>query len=156
MLGALTMPLPNDLAASPNQRAETRHWQLDYDVVARRINRAPSSLEQQLLKPDLLPVGRGLRLASGGTLRLDAPFERAIDGPEGGWRAHARLIGHGPRVVRYSRVDVVIAPWSDEVCELRVVPRSRRLHRWGTWRLRRYWRLAHDAADHLVPLLRSG
>lgn len=151
------MPLPNELVASPNQRAETRQWRLDCDVVARRIDRAPSSLERRLSNADLRPAGRGgLRLASGGTLRLDAPFERGIGGPEGGWRAPARLIGHGPRVVRYSRVDVVVAPWSDEVCELRVVPRSRRLHQWGTWRQRRYWRLAHDAADRLVPLVRSG
>lgn len=128
----------------------------EHDVIARRIDRAPPSLGRLLANPHVLPVGAKVPLGSDGSLRLDAPFEPHVRGSLKEWRTSGRLIGHGPRLVRYSRVDLLIAPWSDDACELRVAPRSRHLHQWGARRLRRYYRLAHDAADRLLPMLRSG
>lgn len=129
---------------------------LEFDVVARRVNRSPSSLGRLLSNPRVVSAGEKVPLGTGGELRLDAPFELDVRGPSDGWRTRGRLIGRGPRLVPYSRVDVLIAPWSEHSCELRVEPRSRHLHRWGAQRLRRYYRLAHAAADHLVSVLTSG
>jgi hypothetical protein len=94
-------------------------------------------------------------LGAHGTLRIDSPFEDETRGSVGGWRARARLVGRGPRLAHHARVEIVVAPWSDDVCELQVTPRSHRLHHWGERRLRRYWRLAHAAADEVRPLLES-
>lgn len=135
---------------------ERRPWELESDIVARRLNRGPAPLGRLLSEPRTLPAGIPLPIGDNGTLRLDAPFERHICGPLGGWRATGRLTGHGPRLVRWARVELLIAPWSDDACELLVVPRSVHLRQWGPRRLRRYYGLAHAAADHLLVDLGSG
>lgn len=122
---------------------------LDYDVVTRRIPASLTSLVRRLANVDeTLPGGR-LELDGWGALRLAGPFERRERGRPEEWRTWGRLTGHGPRLVPYARVDLAIAPWSEDACELRVVPRSHHLHKWGARRLRRYFLLAHAAADHL-------
>jgi hypothetical protein len=56
----------------------------------------------------------------------------------------------GPR--RF-RVIVDVAEWSDDACELRVRPVSRHVGRWSQRRQRRYFALAHAAADAFVHLV---
>lgn len=64
-----------------------------------------------------------------------------------------RLVGSGPRLTRFTRVDIEISSVSPHTLELRMLPRSRHIHGWGTRRQRRYFRLAHAAADHLQQVL---
>ncbi len=64
-----------------------------------------------------------------------------------------RLVDSGPRLTRFTRVDIEIWAVSPHTLELRMLPRSLRIHRWGTRRQRRYFRLAHAAADHLQQFL---
>lgn len=146
-LACVTTPFPGTLLVAHHDP-----W-IGSDDVARRINRTPLVLGI-LSDPVPLAGGATLALATAGTLRLDAAFERSSSGADK-WRSHGRLVGQGPRLVLFSRVEVLIAPWSRDACELRVIPRSRYLHRWGRRRLRRYWQLAHAAADALVPILLS-
>ena len=64
----------------------------------------------------------------------------------------ARVLGLTPRAERRLgrfHVIVEVAEWSDEACELRVRPVSRRIGRWSSRRQRRYFGLAHAAADAL-------
>jgi hypothetical protein len=67
--------------------------------------------------------------------------------------ARGRLVSAGPRLPRCARVDIEISATSSRTVELLVRPRSRHIHRWGTRRQRRYFRLAHAAADHLQRVL---
>jgi len=103
----------------------------------------------------VLPVGRALPLGQEGNLRVDTAFahDTGDAGALGGWRAQGRLVGRGLRLAHHARVEIVVAPWSEDACELQVAPRSHRLPHWGERRRRRYWRLAHAAADEVLPLL---
>jgi hypothetical protein len=60
-----------------------------------------------------------------------------------------RLVGAGPRLARFTRVDIEISSVSPHTLELRMLPRSRHIHGWGIRRQRRYFGLAHAAADPL-------
>jgi hypothetical protein len=64
-----------------------------------------------------------------------------------------RLVGSGPRLTRFTRVEIEISSVSPHGLELRMLPRSRHIHGWGMRRQRRYFRLAHAAADHLQRVL---
>ena len=68
-------------------------------------------------------------------------------------RLSGRLVGSGARLTRFTRVDIEISPVSPHGLELRMLPRSRHIHGWGLRRQRRYFRLAHAAADHLQQVL---
>jgi MFS family permease len=133
--------------------AEFRHVWPERDVT-RRVNRPWPTVERLLSDPELLP-GCSVSLGACGALRLDGRIDPSSGGTRDQWSACGRVVGRGPRLVRFSRIDVVITPWSSDACELRVVPRSRFVHRWGERRLRRYWRLAHAAADALLSALMS-
>jgi hypothetical protein len=126
-------PLPDP------RRRRADGWR-EFDVITRRVDQPPG---------DDLPIGRDFSLGRFGTLRLDGPFEHHGEV----WDARGRVIGRGPRLARYSRVEVVITPWSDDDYQLRVQPRSSFLPRWGERRQRRYFDLAHAAADRLLPIL---
>jgi hypothetical protein len=129
--------------------ARIRSWGRDEtETVTRRVLRPAADAEA----PEL-PIGQPMPLSVGGSLRLDAPFVNEIRGSVGGWRTRGRLVGRGLRLAHHARVEIVLAPWSDDVCELQLAPRSHRLHHWGERRRRRYWRLAHAAADEVRPLL---
>jgi hypothetical protein len=119
-------------------------------VVVRRINTSPSEVAQRIVW-DGEPPGR-LALAGLGELRVEG--QGRPDPAEAGdvWQISSRLVGTGPRIARFSRVDIEIRPASSHAVELRLRPRSRHIHRWATRRHRRYFRLAHAAADRLVEL----
>lgn len=123
--------------------------------VTRRVDRPWSTVERLLADPDVFPPGYSDSLGDCGTLRLDGRFDRGSRDLGDLWTARGRVVGRGPRLVLFSRVDVLVTPWSTDACELRVVPCSRSLHRWGARRLHRYWRLAHAAADLLLGVLRD-
>jgi hypothetical protein len=126
----------------------------EHEVVTRRVDRAEATLGPVLMSDNpAVPVGRPVPLGHDGNLRVDTPFAHDDAGALGGWRAQGRLVGRGLRLAHHARVEIVVAPWSDDSCELQVAPRSHRLHQWGERRRRRYWRLAHAAADEVVPLL---
>jgi hypothetical protein len=102
----------------------------------------------RLPKPDeTLSIG-GSRSA----LVIESPFEPAV----GEWRAYGRLVNAGWAPPRDERVELVISAWSETAAELRVVPHSTHFRRWGARRLRRWFRLAHEAADALAERLTSG
>jgi hypothetical protein len=96
--------------------------------------------------------GNEIWLRDGAALRLDTPFSAQPD-PMRQCSAGGRLIDRGSRLIWFRRVAVVVSAWSAQAVEVRVVPASTCLHRWGTRRLARYFRLAHDAADSIAELL---
>lgn len=64
--------------------------------------------------------------------------------------ARSRLHARGLHVTRLARVTVEITPGLCHGWELTIRPISRRVPNWGQRRSRRYFHLAHTAADRLV------
>lgn len=126
----------------PDLRRRRQDSWREFDVITRRVDPTAAS-------PSRFGAGTELDLGPVGRLRLDEPFVAADDDP-GCWRARGRVIGRGPRLARYARVEVVLQPWSADTHQLRIVPRSPFLPRWGVRRRRRYYDLAHAAADRLL------
>jgi hypothetical protein len=122
-------------------------------VVARRVNRSTLLVQQLLLDSTVFDQGTTLYFDPIGTLRFDEPFAAIRSTPSPAWRATARLRGCGLRFVRYARVELEVAAWSDDASELRLRPVSRRVTRWGPRRQRRYFALAHRGADVVLELL---
>ena len=137
----------------PDPRHRRSDGWCEFDVITRRIDRPPEALARVLNHPGMLPVHEDVSVGRRGSLRLDKPFEHLEVDDADVWETTGRVIGRGPRIARYARVEVVIAPWSNAAYQLRVLPRSRFLPRWGQHRQRRYFDLAHAAADRLVPIL---
>ena len=119
-------------------------------VVVRRINTSPSELAQRIVWEGEPPAR--LALEGLGELRTDGQGRPEPAHAGDVWQISSRLVGSGPRLARFSRVDIEIRPASSHAVELRLLPRSRHIHRWATRRHRRYFRLAHAAADRLVEL----
>lgn len=124
----------------------------DAAVVSRRIGvgavRLTELLEQQPLD-DLHLESEGVprgRLVLDGALE-PTPLVRPT------WAGAGRLYGRGPRIARYARVHVWISAWSDDAVELQIRPVCRYPFNWGRRRRRRYFELAHLAADHVWLLL---
>jgi hypothetical protein len=124
-----------------------------FEVVARRVNRSTPLVEQLLLDSTVFDRGTMLYLGPIGTLRFDEPFAAIRSTPSPAWQATARLRGCGPRFVRYARVELEVAAWSDDASELRLRPVSRRVTLWPPRRQRRYFALAHRGADVILELL---
>jgi hypothetical protein len=112
----------------------------DFDVVTRRCNQRVSSVGPALAS--VPPVV--------GELCFTEAFRAFGDERFPGWRASGRLYGSDLRLVRYTRVHIEVNGWSEQSCEVRVRPVTRRIANWGKRRRHRYYRLAHDAADELV------
>jgi hypothetical protein len=124
-----------------------------FEVVARLVNRSTLLVQQLLLDSTVFDQGTMLYLGPIGTLRFDEPFAAIRSTPSPAWQATARLHGCGLRFVRYARVELEVAAWSDDASELRLRPVSRRVTRWAPRRQRRYFALAHRAADVILELL---
>lgn len=123
------------------------------EVVTRRINQPSTRVAQVLLDSTVFGAGDVVQLGPSGVLRIDKPFSVMPSGPTRAWHTTGRLYGRGPRIVRYARVELEIAAWSDGASELRLIPIARHLTQWGTRRQRRYFRLAHAGADVVLELL---
>jgi hypothetical protein len=68
-------------------------------------------------------------------------------------RARGRFRPAGRSLVPVARVDIEIVPWSAGACEVQVRPVARSVPSWGRARSRRFYLLAHRAAEHLVSEL---
>ena len=134
-------------ASAPLRSPATATW--SDPVVVRRIT-TPAEVAHGIVwggdAPTRIPLGRL------GELRVDS--QRRLDASDSteSWQMRSRLLGAGPRIALFSRVDIEIRRESSRSVELRLLPRSRHIHRWATRRQRRYFRLAHAAADRLVQL----
>lgn len=124
-----------------------------FHAVSRRINRPPIWVEEILTDPHVFAAGRVFPLGGEGSLQLHGPFEVRGRSSPVTWQVRGRLLGRGPRLVRYARVEIEVTPWSDRACELRVRPVARRPMTWGGRRQERYFAAAHAASDHLLRLL---
>ena len=115
--------------------------------MTRRIHLPPGAVEWFRSAPagTAVEVARRPRRV----FRFDGPCAPSRRGQIEGWRRPGRIVMQGWHLVRYARVDVELLPWSPWDAELRVVPRSLRLARWGGRRRRRYFDVAHDAGDAL-------
>jgi hypothetical protein len=122
-------------------------------VVARRIDRASTSLPQLLTDPTRFAPRTPLALGPDGVLRIDTPFSATGSWTAPRWTTTGRLYGRGPRLALFARVEVEVSAWSDRTGELRLRPVGQHLGLWGRRRQRRYFALAHRSADRMVQLL---
>lgn len=124
---------------------------IEWVTVSRRVDRPPSRVGSMLSHPATTNRLRSVELASRGRLEL-GPFA-PVPGAARGWRAAGRLVVRGPRLVRHARISVSVTAWTSGACEVRLEPFARRPLTWGARRQRRYFGLAHDAADLLWRIL---
>jgi hypothetical protein len=118
--------------------------------VTRRIGASATTLARRI---DGDPGLRRIRLDRRGELRVDQPAQPDPVGSTTRWHAGGRLVGSGPLLARSTRIDIEVSAASSDTVELRLVPRSRHIHWWATGRQRRYFQLAHAAADELEQVL---
>ena len=123
-------------------------------VVVRWVHHASTPVDQVLADVTTFPIAASISVGAGGTLRLDRPFARSTDANgKAAWRAYGRVVTPGASMVRFARVEIAVMVWSDELSEVNVRSRARRLLSWGERRQRRYFALAHDAAAYVARAL---
>jgi len=123
-------------------------------VLQRRVNQPFGAVGRVVADPWLLPGGTQIALTDDAVLRLEEPFGVAfpvfgVDGAS--WAAHASI--RTPRGRVLERIELELNIWDEHATELLVRPCARSPHRWRARRLRRYFRLAHLAADALTAVL---
>ena len=84
-------------------------------------------------------------------LRLDEPFRAVRDSWYPRWRATAALLDEHGRAA--TTVELEVGAWSADASRLQLRPTSRHPERWSRRRLRRYFALAHLAADQTASAL---
>jgi hypothetical protein len=124
--------------------------------VTRTVDRRFAAISTDIESVPEFRAGSVVVLSGVGSMIFVSKFERQEIGDTAMWHALARLVGRGPRVCRYARIEVQLIPWSATATELRITPRSRCVHLWGVRRRRRYWLLAHRAASVLKEILLAG
>jgi hypothetical protein len=67
------------------------------------------------------------------------------------WCGTARLLTARSRLV--ATVEVEVSMWSDDATSVTIRPAAKHPERWRAWRLRRYFPLAHRAADATAGLV---
>jgi hypothetical protein len=146
------------LSARPNfGRPQLDHEVLDARnfVLERWIDRPPHPVIDVLRDPRIVAPPWGFALEDGGTLLVDDAPQPAlfpiVRGYES-WHATARLLNRRGRTV--ARLDVEIGIGAPGV-SIQVRPLARHPHRWGARRVRRYFALAHSAADEFERVLRN-
>jgi hypothetical protein len=122
------------------------------EVVTRHVLSGAAPLARQLERRGLLDPRRHVGLGAGGRLEITRPLQ-PVDGLLPTWRARGRLRGRGPRLVPFARVEIEIVARSPTTAAVRLLPVHRHPFRWGVSRQRRYFDLAHAAADHIARLL---
>ena len=110
----------------------------------------PIAVDRPIEQGVLWSRGTVVRLGGLGRLVIRRPFMRSVCSGLPGWRASGRLVGKGWSPRRFGDVDVEIFPWSASAIEIRLARRSPFPVYWGVRRVRRYWALAHAAADRLM------
>ena len=105
--------------------------------------------------PWLLHEGTRINLdEDDAVLRLEQPFGVTfpVFGLEGAsWRAPASICNRQGRCLEHIEIELNV--WDEQATELVVRPRARSPYNWRARHLRRYFRLAHDAADALTLVL---
>jgi hypothetical protein len=125
-------------------------------VLQRRVNQPFGAVGRVVCDPWLLADATQIALADDAVLRLDESFGVAfpvfgVDGAS--WTARASIRSARGRVLELVEIELNI--WDEHATELLLRPRARAPHRWSARRLRRYFRLAHGAADALTAVLRT-
>jgi hypothetical protein len=123
-------------------------------VLQRRVNQPFGAVGRVVCDPWLLREGTRLNLDDDTVLHLDEPF--GVTFPAFGWEgaswfASASICTRRGR--RLERVEIELNAWDDHATELVVRPRARSPYNWHARHLRRYFRLAHEAADALIQVL---
>lgn len=120
-------------------------------VIERRVNQPPQAVQAGLRKSDALAVDTRIALGPIGALQLETPWRPALCWHSLSWRANGRLVNSRGRLV--ARVEIEVGEWSHDATRLQLRPRARRLERWTGRRIKRYFALAHDAADQTARRL---
>lgn len=126
-----------------------------FEDVTRRIRLSPSDLHRLLGSQNATDVTAPITLEPHGSFTYVESFAPVDGFNPPTWRARGRLARNGLGLVRHTSVDLEITPWSQIACELRMSPRSKRFRSWGAHRQRRYFVLAHQAADEIARRLGS-
>jgi hypothetical protein len=114
-------------------------------VVERRVNQPPGAVQAGLGRSDALTVDTRIELGPDGELCLETPWRPALCWHSLSWRANGKLLNGRGHLV--ARVEIEVGEWSDNATRLQVRPRARRFERWTGRHIKRYFALAHHAAD---------
>jgi hypothetical protein len=124
-------------------------------VIQRRIQYPLSAVHSGLADRTPLGPSEPLTLGPDGLLRIDEPFRPLAPAlsrqASPSWRAPASLLTNRAHVV--ARVEIEVSMWSHGSTELTLRPVARHPERWPGRRMRRYFVLAHLAADETARLL---
>jgi hypothetical protein len=114
-------------------------------VLERRIDTPLALVNRAVSTGGPFEPAAELPLGTDGTLSFDTPLRRTLGSFDLAWRADARLLTRRGRPV--ARVALMVDEWSSDATRLQVRPAAPHPERWSRGRLRRYFRLAHLAAD---------
>jgi GNAT superfamily N-acetyltransferase len=123
-------------------------------VLERRVNRPTRAVARRLRDQSTIAPADGFALGTDGTLFVDGtprPSSNPIFHGHESWRTTARLLTARGRHVAH--LDIEISTWSPGSVSLQLRPVDRNSRRWGARRVRRYFELAHAAADRLEQIL---
>ena len=117
-------------------------------VLERRINESTARVNLALSTRDSVVDPCTVSLAGDGVLSFDTPLRCTLGSYDLAWRTKGRLRTRRGRLV--ARVELTVDAWSSDATRLQIRPASHHPERWGRWRLNRYFRLAHVAADRIA------
>jgi hypothetical protein len=123
-------------------------------VLQRRVNQPFGAVGRVVCDPWLLARGTRVNLTGDAVLRFEEPFGVTfpVFGLEGAsWHAPATICTRRGR--RLEAVEIELNAWDEHASELLVRPRARSPYNWRARHVRRYFRLAHEAADALTRVL---
>jgi hypothetical protein len=123
-------------------------------VLQRRVNQPFGAVGRVVCDPWLLAEGTRIDIGDDAQLRLDEPFGVTFPafGLEGAsWWAPASICTRRGR--RVEHVEIELNQWDEHATELVVRPRAKSPYNWRARHVRRYFRLAHHAADALTRVL---
>lgn len=121
--------------------------------VVRTVGVRPTAIDGLVREGMLWAEGTVVPLGRLGTLAMERPWQHAVWSGLPGWRASGRLVARGWRARRFGGVDLEISPWSATAMQIRLARQSPFPSYWGARRVRRYWELAHAAANQLTVLV---
>jgi hypothetical protein len=122
-------------------------------VLQRRVNQPFGAVGRVVCDPWLLHAGTRINLGDDAVLRLDQSFGVTfpVSGLDGvSWLASASICTRQGR--RLEHIEIELNAWDDQATELVVRPLARSPYNWHARHLRRYFRLAHEAADALTEV----
>lgn len=124
-------------------------------VLQRRVNQPLADIQRGLAdRTGLVPNGT-LDLESDGFLCIPEPLHPvrpySSRQPVPTWCGTAHLLTSRRRLV--ATVEVEVSAWSDDATNLTIRPVAQHPERWRAWRLRRYFTLAHLAADATAQIV---